>query len=224
MAESSSGSNSRRQNMNGVRKETHDKCLDAIKEDLAAWFNRLLGTAVTLETFSSTLETGVVLCQLANLIQAAVEDYVVSHPDGVYRAHGHFPRSGVTFKKRTGFPGSFIARDNVANFIRWCRELGVPDTIMFESDDVVMEKNEKRVILTLLEVARRAARFGVDPPDLIRLENEIEQEMDRDQIAADAQAQEHVILSNSKLSRKKSHSLDDLVSVSTVSRIFSSSL
>ena len=77
---------------------------------------------------------------------------------------------------------SFFARDNVAQFIRlrclnnqkivklygkldfkkykktplthsWCRgELGISDTIMFETEDLVLRKNEKNFILTLLEV------------------------------------------------------------------------
>ena len=48
---------------------------------------------------------------------------------------------------------SFFARDNVAQFINWCRsELGISDTIMFETEDLVLRKNEKNFILTLLEV------------------------------------------------------------------------
>jgi len=50
---------------------------------------------------------------------------------------------------------SFFARDNVAQFINWCRsELGISDTIMFETEDLVLRKNEKNFILTLLEVIR----------------------------------------------------------------------
>lgn len=55
-------------------------------------------------------------------------------------------------------PGSFFARDNVHNFIAWCRDLGIYEVLLFETDDLVLRKNEKHVILSLLEVARRGAR------------------------------------------------------------------
>lgn len=58
-------------------------------------------------------------------------------------------------------PGTFFARDNVSNFISWCRRgLGVFECLLFETDDLIMRKNEKHVILCLLEVARRGAKLG----------------------------------------------------------------
>lgn len=75
-------------------------------------------------------------------------------------------------------PGTFFARDNVSNFITWCRHgLGVFECLLFETDDLILRKNEKHVILCLLEVARRAAKLGMPAPMLVHLEREIDREI-----------------------------------------------
>lgn len=48
---------------------------------------------------------------------------------------------------------------------------------MFETEDLVLRKNEKNFVLCLLEVARRASRFGMSAPTLIQMEEEIEEEI-----------------------------------------------
>ncbi len=76
-------------------------------------------------------------------------------------------------------PGTWFARDNVFNFIKFCRMLGVMEVIMFETEDLVCRKNEKHVILTLLDVARRGARIGMLAPMLVQFEQEIDREIAR---------------------------------------------
>ena len=56
---------------------------------------------------------------------------------------------------------------------------GVMDCIMFETEDLVSRKNEKHVILTLLDVARRGAKAGMLAPVLIQFEQEIDREIAR---------------------------------------------
>lgn len=77
--------------------------------------------------------------------------------------------------------GSFFARDNVHNFIQWCRCLGIYQCLLFETDDLVMRKNEKSFILCLLEVARRGAKFGMPAPLLVQFEQEIDRELEIDE-------------------------------------------
>ncbi|KAK3697990.1 hypothetical protein QZH41_014369 [Actinostola sp. cb2023] len=185
----------------GEKTETLDKWLYALKEDLASWISRLLTIEITVDTFTSALGTGVVPCKLANFIQNTGEQFFIRIPV----CNRLLPKAGVTFKQRGARRGSFIARDNVCNFIRWCREIGVPDVIMFETEDLVSNKNEKAVLLTLLEVARRVFKFGVDPPELVRLENEIDKELQ-----SEPELQPPVKVAALK-KKHKSHSLDDLV-------------
>jgi len=80
-------------------------------------------------------------------------------------------------------PGSFHSRDNLCQFLAWCRrQMLIPDTLLFETDDLVLRKNERSVVLCLLEAARRAVRHYHFPsvPDLVRLEQEIDDEMARE--------------------------------------------
>ncbi|XP_068946048.1 matrix metalloproteinase-28 isoform X1 [Petaurus breviceps papuanus] len=51
------------------------------------------------------------------------------------------------------------------------------EVLMFETEDLVLRKNEKHVVLCLLELGRRAWRFGVAAPTLVHLEEEIEEEL-----------------------------------------------
>jgi hypothetical protein len=78
-------------------------------------------------------------------------------------------------------PETFNARDNVSQFIKWARRVaGVREVLMFESDDLILRKNEKNFLLCLLEIARFGAKFGVSVPAIIKLEDEIEREIQRD--------------------------------------------
>lgn len=106
--------------------------------------------------------------QHANSVREYAEQYVTRRQSQV----GKFSKSGAAIAASLlklslvrSFPGAkagtFFARDNVSNFISWCRRgLGVIECLLFETDDLIMRKNEKHVILCLLEVARRGAKLG----------------------------------------------------------------
>lgn len=149
----------------------------AMREDLAEWISSLtFNVSIKQDNFIDSLQNGVILCQQARLIQRFAEEYAVLNPGQDLKV----PKREVHYTEKAAFKGSFVARDNVANFIHWCKELGIPDVCLFESDDLVMQKNEKSVILTLLDVARKAFKFGVQPPEIVRFEKEIDEEIEQD--------------------------------------------
>ena len=91
---------------------------------------------------------------------------------------------------KTAFAGEYLlynaapkaqlyrAYDNITNFIKWCRHIvKVRECLMFETEDLILCKNEKNFILCLLEVARFGSKFGITVPTIIQLEQEIEAEI-----------------------------------------------
>ncbi|XP_059404389.1 GAS2-like protein 1 [Carassius carassius] len=159
--------------------KSSEEYLYAMKEDLAEWLNTLYDLDITADTFMEGLETGCALCRHANNVNRAAHDFKTKYPDAALLLR--IPSKDVVFQSRNVIPGSFLARDNVSNFIGWCRqELWIKDVLMFETNDLVERCNEKNFVLCLLEVARRGAKFGMLAPMLIQLEEEIEEEI-RDQ-------------------------------------------
>lgn len=141
--------------------KTKDEYLYAMKEDLAEWLSELHSVSIDVDNFLDVLDTGSVLCQHANTMIV----------------HMKLPNS-MSFKQNAQV-GSFQARDNLSLFIAFCRkELKIPDTLLFESEDLVSRKNERSVVLCLLEVGRKGSRFGVVPPQLVQLEQEIDEEIE----------------------------------------------
>ncbi|XP_064022827.1 GAS2-like protein 2A [Pogoniulus pusillus] len=149
--------------------------LYAMKEDLAEWLKEMYDLDIEVGTFMEVLETGAVLCSHANNVTHVAGEFARACPD--VACHLPLPTAGVTCNL-TAQPGTFQARDNISNFIQWCRkEMDIQDVLMFETEDLVLRKNEKNFVLCLLELARRAARFGMRAPTLVQMEEEIEEEM-----------------------------------------------
>ncbi|XP_054449025.1 GAS2-like protein 2 [Pteronotus mesoamericanus] len=155
--------------------KSSEQYLEAMKEDLAEWLRDLYGLDIDAANFLQVLETGLVLCRHANAVTAAALAFLAEAPARAHRIP--VPRAGVSCNGAAQ-PGTFQARDNVSNFIQWCRkEMGIQEVLMFETEDLVLRKNVKNVVLCLLELGRRAWRFGVAAPTLVHLEDEIDEEL-----------------------------------------------
>ncbi len=154
--------------------EKESEALLIIKQDLCTWLNTILDVSIGPETFMDQLDTGVLLCSVTAMIQHAKQTPAPPHPhDEGKLKQIQVPLCEIQCNKRAKHD-SFQARDNTANFVAWCREIGVEETVIFESNDLVMHKDERRVILCLLEVARIAGQVGMVTPKLVELEKEID--------------------------------------------------
>lgn len=147
-----------------------EQSLQPLKEDLSEWLAKTLNIDITAETFMDVLDNGVCLCNLAKVIQQKAEECV---SNGTYTE----PIPHKSPKCKNNAPsGSWFARDNAANFLSWCQSHGMKQDSMFETEYLVSQTDQKSVINCLLEVARIGYKFGLEPPSIIKMETEIEEE------------------------------------------------
>ena len=150
--------------------EKEREALQPIKEDLAIWLSALLDVNIEADTFMDDLKSAVHLCRLAKLIQQASAARMSPMAPRVPQEKIHIDLPAANA------PNMFhhaMAMSNAAKFISWCKNVeGVH--IIFESEGLVKQKDERSVILCLLDLARVAAKVGMESPELVKMEREIE--------------------------------------------------
>lgn len=159
------------------------EALEAIKEDLCEWLSTILELKINAQTFLQVLDSGVTLCRLASLVHQSAK----TATDSGRKIDFKVPPDSIRYNPKAD-PGSFHARDNASNFIDWCRKLGVEEAVIFESEGLVLHKDEKRVILCLLDVARFADKVGISPPQLVKFEREFES-LDKQSTSSEAEVE-----------------------------------
>lgn len=173
--------------------KSSEEYLYAMKEDLAEWLTVLYPELrINADNFLDRLDTGVALCRHANAVRDSARLILDSpHPDtedALFLAKALRSRPPVNMLPAAK-AGTFFARDNLSNFIDWCRKaLGILECLLFETDDLCLRKNEKHVVLCLLEVARKGAVLGMPAPLLVQMERQIERELAGEELRPDDSA------------------------------------
>ena len=153
--------------------ERSEQSLIPLLEDVADWLAKFLKKDITPENFLDVLDNGVLVCSLAESIQklshtASISGKASIGPSGVKTKLESLPRLEFQCHKNAS-KESFFARENCANFLHWCSKIGIQDSTLFEPEGLVLHKQLKNVVLTLLELGRVAATYDMEPiPSLVR--------------------------------------------------------
>ena len=159
---------------NSVRRQqfAHDRLVMELQE-VFDWLGKVVeGSNIVLtdppepDALFAAIESGAVLCGLVKKCQQIATE----------KGDAKLAGKAVTFKLDAK-PKSFVARDNLSNFLSVMVGWGMPKAQLFEVDDLVLRKNDRQVIQSLLDVSRMCfAKFGIAPPQLVQFEMEIEAE------------------------------------------------
>ncbi|XP_063722075.1 uncharacterized protein LOC134848513 isoform X2 [Symsagittifera roscoffensis] len=143
--------------------EWQNRTLMPLKEDLAMWISDLLDVEISCQNFFERLQDGVILCKLAR--------HICEHEVQWKGASQATPfKAPINLRS-----GPFFSRENITNFLRWCKALNINDTCLFESSDLLHLKHLKNIIVCLYAIARRFKNCPtLKLPNLIQLEEEME--------------------------------------------------
>ncbi|GFS17544.1 growth arrest-specific protein 2 [Elysia marginata] len=115
----------------------------SLKEDIAEWIIKTLVHAnetlkayisklgfIDAENFVHALDTGVILCRLSLAIEEKAREAkrqgIIKEDLPDYKLHCN----------KNAKSGTWFARDNTTNFLKWCRAFGMIDETLFDSEDL----------------------------------------------------------------------------------------
>ncbi|KAK4467226.1 hypothetical protein MN116_008807, partial [Schistosoma mekongi] len=179
---------------NGAAHSNKDELLLVMVEDLVDWFSKMYPNLIVdlnPDNFFERLSDGVILCHHATELHnrlATESGNTIKNSKPVklqgLRISGVqvlLPVSSPVYQTRglnlSSAAMSFVSRNNVSNFINWCRQLGMRNSTLFESEDLVCRKNPRNVVVCLLELARLGGHVGMCIPEIVQLEVEIDEQL-----------------------------------------------
>lgn len=114
----------------------YDKCLE---EKIQRWIEEVTGIVFDKE-FGEMMQSGIVLCRLVNIMLPG------------------------RIKKINETGGLFRMQENITNFIRVCRDIGVPEPSLFPTESLAQLKDLGQVLVTInafsLKVQQRREELG----------------------------------------------------------------
>eukprot|EP00033_Pygsuia_biforma_P000930 GCRY01001070.1.p2 GENE.GCRY01001070.1~~GCRY01001070.1.p2 ORF type:complete len:318 (+),score=91.75 GCRY01001070.1:151-1104(+) len=117
------------------------------KQEASVWIATLLNETIG-EDFHAALKDGQILCKLINHIK----------PNAVPR---------VSNKSM-----SFAQMENIQNFLNACKAYGIPDSHLFDVNDLYEAKNLNKVLSTINQISVVAKKNGFEGPFLVNLKEE----------------------------------------------------
>ncbi|OLL23658.1 Transgelin [Neolecta irregularis DAH-3] len=104
------------------------------------WIENVIGSSIDSDILAA-LKDGVVLCQLINAIKPSTTKY-----------------------KSSKMP--FVQMEQISTFLKFAKEIGVPEYDLFQTVDLYERKNPAQVIQCIFSFARYAVKCGLDVPIL----------------------------------------------------------
>jgi len=127
-----------------------------LREEVTGWLNKHLNTEMQPPELLLELSDGIRLYNIAEKVNADLLKKMGKLHDNAR-------------------PKSFFAHENVQRFLKASAQLGVPAFTLFDTHDLLSENpNERAVVLCILALSRVAVKYGLEPPQVVKYEHEIE--------------------------------------------------